>query len=404
MLSPSHRLPHGPKRSWGRKLKDAPGDWLLERQRVPGMVIGWGMWISLAVMTFSGAGLAVGTALALNYSISKTPVVFNALRMVYHRYHDPDHKWDLSWWNRTQSHQKKDVAEVPGEPLEMVLQLPPYDPSKSLVLKANRWVSHRLLNLERRLVWSPEAALRTRPGDWRQSIAGPVDRWLARNAERPNAVVALAVRGTTRLANRNRRIASRIITNERKLIHIANTGTGWKKRLAGWADDWLNERARGPGFTFEMTVLTPGKFLLHASNLILFPLTFVVGEIPNVLSMYLAKTSGDLMRWTRPGTFQRPMIVDNRKKQMGIDVGGPEVSVATPGAPVTPAITGAPEPQSHHLTLRRIAAAVHRPMGSHAVSVPAAAPAASISAGRRLAVAAPVAAVTRRPSYAEHAI
>ena len=82
------------RRSIGRILKEAPGDWLFGRSSGPGDVLGF---LVLAGMIIAGHG--IGAALAVNWIVSKTPSVVTGIRAIRHR--------EFMMWNRTQLYQRK---------------------------------------------------------------------------------------------------------------------------------------------------------------------------------------------------------------------------------------------------------------------------------------------------------
>lgn len=230
-----------PRRSIWRKLRDAPLDWLFDRNRVPGLILGWVTAAGIGALT--AAGFPLGALLGINWCINQAPSVAQALRMVYHSV--KERRFDPTWWTRPQSHQSQEIATAPEQPLELLLD--PHD---------------------RSIPFLPRQILR-------------FEQWLIRKAEQPE-----------------------------------RTAGRW---LAGQADDWLNQRARTPGYVLGLGELAVGHFVGGLSLTQNMIANFIVGGIPTAIALYLVKRTGDTYRFTRPGLRQRPKLVQRRLEELGAE-------------------------------------------------------------------------------------
>jgi ABC-type Fe3+ transport system permease subunit len=226
------------RRPFWTAVKELPLDWLLERNRVPGLILGALVPISTGVGTVLGASL--GNIFFFNWGLSLASPVALTARLFYRRVLDG--YWTPSLWTRPQSHQKQDVAPAPEEPLELAVD------TTGMSLPARK-----LMEFE---------------------------AWLINTAE--------------------------------------TDPPSWKSRACGFVDDWLNERARTPGFIFSMTFMAVGIFVALPFTL-LFPINLFLGGLPNLISLYLFKKTGDVYRFTRPGLHQRPKHVSLARRALGME-------------------------------------------------------------------------------------
>ncbi len=282
---------HRKRRGFVTHLKEAPLDWLLARNDIPGHIMGWVMGGATIIAT--GLGVPLGTMLAINWLISQGPCVAQFIRMVHENgkngIYNPI-KWDWSWWTRPQTHQKADIAATPEVALELQ-----FDPATFV---------------------NPKPTLLARHAPWIGAIpkAGPF------------------------LLRRHPWLARRILTYECRLILAAESEKRSVKRFAaGQIDDWLNQRARTPSFVIGMGQLAIGS-MVGISTIVNFALNAVVGWIPLTLAAFLAWQTGDPYRITRPGIRQRP--TDVARRMLGYDVN----EISSPSPP-TPDMPGGPETQ-----------------------------------------------------------
>ncbi len=274
---------HREHRGFLTHLKEAPLDWLLARNDIPGHVMGWVMGGATIIAT--GLGVPLGTMLAINWLISQGPCVAQFIRMVHVNARSGIYnpiKWDWSWWTRPQSHQKADIAATPEVALELQ-----FDPATFV---------------------NPKPTFIARHAPWIGSIpkAGPF------------------------ILRRHPWLARKILTYECRLILAAESEKrGAKRFVAGQIDDWLNQRARTPAFVLGMGQLAIGS-IVGISTIVNFALNAVVGWIPLTLAAFLAWQTGDPYRITRPGIRQRP--TDVARRVLGYDLQeAPTPSVPTPG-------------------------------------------------------------------------
>ncbi len=91
-----------------------------------------------------------------------------------------------------------------------------------------------------------------------------------------------------------------------RIIRSAERGN----RGAGLLDDWLNARARIPGIAIELGVLVLGTFVAPIPRILLFPINFVVQQVPTGLSIWLSGMNRDISRFWRSGARQRADTLD----------------------------------------------------------------------------------------------
>ncbi|MGC8460853.1 MAG: hypothetical protein ACP5OR_03280 [Candidatus Dormibacteria bacterium] len=270
------------RRGFLTHLKEAPLDWLLARNDIPGLIMGWVMGGATIIAT--GLGIPLGTMLAINWIISQGPCVAQFIRMINENKKNGIYnpiKWDWSWWTRPQSHQKAAVAATPEVALELQ-----FDPATFV---------------------NPKPTFLARHAPWLASIpkVGPF------------------------VLERHPWLARKILTYECRLILAAESNQrGVKRFVAGQIDDWLNQRARTPSFVIGMGQLAIGS-MVGISTILNFALNAVVGWIPLTLAAFLSWQTGDPYRITRPGLRQRP--TDVARRVLGYDtVESPTPSMPTP--------------------------------------------------------------------------
>ena len=164
-------------------LRDLPGDWLFERNKVPGVILTVVLAVSVPVGKF--VGVDVGSIFAYNWMLSLAPTIALAGRMVYHRFRDG--YWDVTWWTRPQQHQKKEVLEAPEAPAELML-----DPQtlRTLAGKIVAWQQKNIAVADR----TPRAdGSRWERFADRARIFGArqLDDWLCQRARTPAFVISM---------------------------------------------------------------------------------------------------------------------------------------------------------------------------------------------------------------------
>ncbi len=160
-------------------IRDSPTNWILQRSRVPGVVV---TVATIAIPAY--AGLGAGAILAINWVVGQIPTYFTFVRAFTKR--DPLARervpgertglWtflrerDWSYWTRPQSHQGSAMGDIPLEAMES-------DPRAT---GAPRWV-RGLTNL---------ALDQTRPVAVRKTAAF-VDDWLNMRSIVPGILISL---------------------------------------------------------------------------------------------------------------------------------------------------------------------------------------------------------------------
>lgn len=271
---------HRPRRPVWQIIKETPFDWLFERNRVPGTVLGVILTLSIAPLLTMGMPLAI--ILAINWGISQGPCATQFVRTVFintHRNHIYNPlKWDWTWWTRSQAHQRSTVAEAPEPPLETIVDWREFSNPKPT------WCSRHLPGLERI------------PG------IGPL------------------------LTHRHPWFARQVLRMEQALLIRAESDTKDAKRFwAGQLDDWLNQRARTPSFIIGMGEIIVTQ-LAGMSLVTTLLVNAIVEWIPSALGLFLGWQTGDAYRITRPGIHQRPRIIARQASMEGRDLEGPTVA------------------------------------------------------------------------------
>lgn len=280
-----------PRQGWKQALKETPLNYLFERSKVPGEILG----VLLVSATVLGGifGVQLGFMLFLNWGLSQGPCVAQTIRTAVINWRNGIKnplRWDWSWWTRPQSHQPPTIVKGPERPLEMEF----------------------------------DAA----------TFVNPKPTWYQRHAPRIGRVPRIG----PFLIRRHPWLARKILLYEQKLIDRADLDKpGAVTWLARQTDDWLNQRARTPSFVIGMSELIATHFA-GASLAATFVTNALVSWIPSTLAAFLAWQTGDLYRYTRPGIRQRDLRPKTRiASHAGLDRQAPELS--SPSMPLPPQIS-----------------------------------------------------------------
>ena len=132
-------------------------------------------------------------------------------------------------------------------------------------------------------------------------------------------------------------VARKILKFEHWLIKYAERDQkNVRTWLCGQVDDWLNQRARTPGFVVNMSVLGIGWVGAALPTTVIFPIDAVVTGIPSMLGAYLYWRTGDMYRITRPGVHQRPRFVDRVLEKRWVGEPALDLSAPSPVLQETP--------------------------------------------------------------------
>ena len=160
------------RRPLAKIVKELPLDWLLERNRLPGMILS----VALPLSALAGAvlGASLGNVLFYNWAVSLAPSIALTARLVFRRVIDG--YWTPSLWTRPQAHQKKDIAPGPEEPVEL-----------SVDTTGMTRPARKLMEFEAWLINTAE----TDPPSWKTRACGFVDDWLNERARTPGFLVSI---------------------------------------------------------------------------------------------------------------------------------------------------------------------------------------------------------------------
>ncbi len=176
----------------------------------------------------------------------------------------------------------------------------------------------------------------------RTVIHGDVSYWT-----RPQARQAIDVAKQARLPIETMDGIKGVPRWVRWLPLAAESGGRLVRRAAAVGDDWINQRARYPGFLISIGVVLTGMFILPVPWIVLFPLDAVVGFAPRVFAAWLwlrnGRTRDFELRFTRPGIYQRPTTIRKLKEKAGVATH--LLSIPGPGRTADPKQAGTRAPR-----------------------------------------------------------
>jgi hypothetical protein len=84
---------------------------------------------------------------------------------------------------------------------------------------------------------------------------------------------------------------------------------GFGQPVFAFFDDWVNQRARHPGYVVTAAVLGMTAGVAGLPLIAAVPIATAVGNVPALMSLFMWTASGNPLRYTRPGLFQRPAVI-----------------------------------------------------------------------------------------------